>query len=438
MTPRLRAALVLVLVAAATWAPAGRAGACSCAGGNPRDRLQEAGAAFIGRMLEVEGDFQSARYTFAVDQPIKGTFAETLTIATAGNGAACGFEVGTDRPIGVLLHRWRHGWSSGLCSQIDPGELRSAVSPLAVEHDAGLVVALAGGSFGEAQVAALDARGHVAAWGWGRGVTYSLSVCPGGEVALEHVAATPAAGLKGDSFLYVRNVADLQARKLAPLPESEMRNVYRVICAAPDASAALVASTSGLFLYRDGAFQTLAEGVVYDAVLTEPGITYALRKRSIVRVDLDSGDVRSVGTVGDRRLSLELSRDGRFLVASRTWVAADGSPYVLVARLGDEPLQFRPAARDSLTGFPAVSLPEGVLPADTFDVSALESPIQIEPKAATVAPNLAGPSFGLVAEAPRSGQRTLGSPDGSFPWWSWLVGGAMLAGGAIAIRRRAR
>ena len=204
----MRASLVLVLVAAATWAPAGRAAACSCAGGNPRDRLQEAGAAFIGHLLEVAGDSQSARYTFSVDEPIKGTFAETLTIAAAGNGAACGFEVEVEveRPIGVLLHRWRHGWSSGLCSQIVPDELRSAVAPLTVAPDAGPVVALAGGSFGEAQVAALDAQGNVAAWGWGRAVTYSLSVCPGGEVALEHVTQAPAAGLKGEMFLSVRNV----------------------------------------------------------------------------------------------------------------------------------------------------------------------------------------------------------------------------------------
>ena len=434
----MRALLVLVLVAAATWAPAGRAAACSCAGGNPRDRLQGAGAAFIGRLLEVEGDSQSALYTFAVDEPIKGTFAETLTIAAEGNGAACGFEVEVERPIGVLLHRWRHGWSSGLCSQIEPDELRSAVAPLTGAPDAGPVVALAGGSFGEAQVAALDAQGNVAAWGWGRGVTSSLSVCPGGEVALEHVTQAPAAGLKGETFLSVRNVGDLQARRLAAFPEDEVRNVYRVICVAPDASVALVASPRGLFLYRDGAVQQLADGLVYDAILTEPGVAYAIGKRAIVRVDLEAGDVRRAGAVDDRRLSLELSQDGTSLLVARTWVAAEGPSYVLIARLGEEPLHLRPVARDTVEGFPSVSLPARSLPADTFDVSALEEPIRIEVDAASASPDLDGPSLGPVAAAPRPARRAPADPGGSFPWWPWFVGGALLASGAVVILRRSR
>ncbi|MGH2629535.1 MAG: hypothetical protein ACRDHI_03100 [Actinomycetota bacterium] len=439
MTPRARLPIAMALVLLVALVPAGPASACSCAGGNPRDRLQEAGAAFIGRLLDVDGDVQTARYTFAVDEAIKGSFAETLTIEASGNGASCGFEVETDRPVGILLHRWRHGWSSGLCSQIGPDELRSAVAPLTVSADAGLAVALAGGSFGEAQVAALDAEGRMVAWGWGRAVTTSLSVCPGGRVALEQVTAAPSAGLKGARYLSVRNVADLESRRLASFPEREMGNVYRVVCAAPDGSAALVASTRNLSLYRDGAFRRLAEGVVYDAVLIEPNIAYAIRKRSIVRVDLGGGEVRLVGTLDDRRLSLELSQDGQFLAVARDWVAAEGSPYVLVARLDEEPLRFRPAARHTLTGFPAVSLPDDALPPDTFDVSALEQPVPVEAAPRPAHPSRANPSFGPVAAVPRSG-RGPGGEDATTPAWPWIAGVFLVgvAGGAVVLRRRSR
>ena len=217
-----------------------------------------------------------------------------------------------------------------------------------------------------------------------------------------------------------------------------MRNVYRVICVAPDASEALVASPGGLFLYRDGAFQQLADGLVYDAILTEPGVAYAIGKRAIVRVDLEAGDVRRVGAVDDRRLSLELSQDGTSLVAARTWVAAEGPSYVLVARLGEEPLHLRPVARATVEGFPAVSLAAHSLPADTFDVSALEEPIRIEAHAASAPADLDGASFGPVAAAPRPAGRTSADPGGSFPRWPWFAGGALLAAGAVVIRRRSR
>jgi hypothetical protein len=442
VTPRARVGIATAVALVVALVPAAPAGACSCAAGNPRDRLQEAGAAFIGRLLEVEGDVQTARYTFAVDEAIKGSFAETITIETAGNGAACGFELDGDRPSGILLHRWRHGWSSGLCSQIDPDELRSAVAPLQVSPHAGPAIALAGGSFGEAQVAALDAGGRVVAWGWGRGVTYSVSVCAGGDVALEHVTAAPAAGLKGEESLYVRELGDLETRRLSFLPGRGLGNIYRVVCASPDATSALVASTRGLFLARDHGFERLVDGAVYDAVLAEPDVAYAIGKRSIVRVRLDTGRARRVGTFDDRRLSLELSQDGRQIALARDWVAAESSPWPLVARLDREPLRLRTVARETLRGFPAAMLPEASLPADTFDVSALERPTRIVPLPAPPGPDGAEPSFGPLADPPRSSSRTGdggASSNGVLLGLGGLAIAAVLAiAGAIAMRRRGR
>jgi hypothetical protein len=430
---RSRLGILTVLVMLVALVPAEPVSACSCAAGSPRDRLQEAGAAFVGRLLDVEGDFQVARYTFAVDEAIKGSFAETLTIESSGNGASCGFEIDSDRPVGILLHRWRHGWSSGLCSQIEPEELRAAAKPLVVDPGAGPAVALAGGSYGEAQVVALDSDGRVVAWGPGRGVTSSLSVCPGGAVALERTIDAPQVGLKGAMFLSLRDVADLRSRRLSFLPERETKNIYRVVCASTDGSTALVAARRGLFVWNGGSLRPVAEGSVYDAVVTEPGVAYAIRDRTLIRVDLVSGGVRRVSSFADRRLSLELSLDGRFLAATRWWTAVDAAPAVLVARLDDDPLRFRSVLRSQLEGFPVLSLPDGSVPADTLDISALEQPVRI---AATeqLSANLAGPSFGPVAAAPRSGR---GVEAGSPVAWVWVAVAIVLAASIFALARRA-
>jgi hypothetical protein len=109
---------------------AGDAAACSCIAGVPIDRrLEEADAAFVGRLLAVRG----TAYEFTVDQQVKGAVADVgdhMVVRSARDTAACGLRRSPpDEAVGVLLTRAGAGWTSSLCAQTTPGELLNAESP---------------------------------------------------------------------------------------------------------------------------------------------------------------------------------------------------------------------------------------------------------------------------------------------------------------------
>jgi hypothetical protein len=112
------AALVLV----------GDATACTCAQAPPRQRLDSADAAFVGRLLErrasaVEGE---SVYVFVVDNVVKGDLERRIEVLSPASGAACGFELARDEATGILVDRRGEDWIGGLCGQMAVGELVEA------------------------------------------------------------------------------------------------------------------------------------------------------------------------------------------------------------------------------------------------------------------------------------------------------------------------
>jgi hypothetical protein len=434
---RSRALLLGAVIAAVLAAvPTTPAAACSCAADTPRNMLEGADAAFVGTLSDQSIGDERSTYTFTVDEAVKGTFADTITITGEGANSSCG-GIGADlgQQIGVLLHRWRHGYTTSICSSISAADLLGAVGPLVADADAGPATVLAGGSFGGTRLVALDASGRVAAWAEGRGVTYSVSACPGGRVALEQVTMAPAAGMKGSQFLYLRDLRDLQAHRLRFFSERGMSSVYRVVCGSDDGSTVVVASTRGLFIVRDGPPVRVSRGAVYDAVLDGTTI-YAIKERSVIRVDLGSDDVAVdvIGRFDQRRLSIELSQDGRTIALTRDWTAVDGASGILVGRLGSEPVRFTMVPSTTLDGFPTLTILDGAAPDVVYDLTALSSPTEFPPSE-PIGQRLDGPTFGPEAPPPRS---AIAAAESTVPSWLLVSVAAVMASGLVLIARRRR
>jgi hypothetical protein len=120
-----RAALVVALVAFAGLALAGEAAACVCAAQPLGERLDQADAAFVGRLAEVEQGDSPPRgiLTFDVEQQVKGALGDRVEVRTLAQ-TDCALDVQVGQTIGLLLTRMPSGeWLGTLCSLADPGEL---------------------------------------------------------------------------------------------------------------------------------------------------------------------------------------------------------------------------------------------------------------------------------------------------------------------------
>ena len=88
----------------------------------------------------------------------------------------------------AFLSRRDGAWNASLCALTDPAELVAAtVSPIRAPAARRRVALLSGGSFASARLMALDRRGRVLAYGFGRGDVERISVCPGSRYAVELV-----------------------------------------------------------------------------------------------------------------------------------------------------------------------------------------------------------------------------------------------------------
>jgi MYXO-CTERM domain-containing protein len=115
-------ALVLVL--------AGDAHACSCVTAPIEERLEQADAAIIGRVVDEEvGELRGARLrllTMEVDQRVKGDVEKTLVVRSP-LGSSCDVELPKDEVTGLLLTRAPDGaWLATTCSIVDENQLVAA------------------------------------------------------------------------------------------------------------------------------------------------------------------------------------------------------------------------------------------------------------------------------------------------------------------------
>jgi hypothetical protein len=104
--------------------------ACVCGDATVEERLEQADAAVVGRVVgEEASELRGARQrllTVEVDQRVKGDVAKTLVVRSP-EGSSCDLDVPDDTATGLLLTRGPDGgWLGTTCSLVAPGPLVAA------------------------------------------------------------------------------------------------------------------------------------------------------------------------------------------------------------------------------------------------------------------------------------------------------------------------
>jgi hypothetical protein len=217
MTAR-RLLLVVLLAIAAPAAGTERASACSCADYDPRDRLEAGEAAFVGRVVSAPPrnptpPLKIARYVIRVERALNVRLGRRIVVRSNPYSSSCGVVWAAGRRVAAFLNRTRGGWTTNLCSLVKPAELERATRPYPRPRGRGRLALLAGGTFGDARLMALDPRGRILAYGFGEGLVRRISVCPGSRVAAELVDRG-----RRRTFVAVRSLESLQVLSSADVP----------------------------------------------------------------------------------------------------------------------------------------------------------------------------------------------------------------------------
>ena len=290
--------------------------------------LQRSDGAFVGTLIERVVEGEEAIHTFRVEQAVKGAIGETVVVRSHRDGATCGLEVPLGARVGLFLEREGPNWRSNLCQQVDPDDLLAAAEPLPEPDGSGPVALLVGGSFGDARTIALDEEGRVLAYGGGEGETLDLSVCPGGDRAIEFV------GIPGDvGFEYRFEIRDLDTMAIVgTLSSPDWTSAYpaalRCLDAGGGEAAVFAQSDSGpdrLLLLREGGARTLWQGQASAGSLGERHayVCRGTKGRTVVSVSLTTGATRAIATVPRFTGPLTPSPSGRFLAG----IAVDWNDY---------------------------------------------------------------------------------------------------------------
>ena len=295
------------------------ASACSCALGDPRRALALADAAFIGVLIDKREAGQAATFTFRVSETVKGKLGATVEVDSAADGAACGIEVKQGGSIGLLLDRSGERWTSSLCAQIAPADLRRAARPLPPPTGSGRTALLVGGSFGEARLLALDRKGRTLAYGYGDGEASLLSVCPGSRHAVEIVWDYPRVRVAVRALPTLRRVYELAVPQRVLAAPSE----------SPSAHSCRNSTASELFLFsrtelgsrivrvRNRRFSVVYRGDARHASFAG-GVAYLTGQTDVTRLDLGTGKQARLAAVPEWTGPLVRSADGRRLIGVAT------------------------------------------------------------------------------------------------------------------------
>jgi hypothetical protein len=203
--------VAVVGVAFAVWADL--AAACSCADVDERDRLESGEKAIVGRVVAeraIDEDHGEFAYRVRVERSVGLRLSGEIDLRLEDFGA-CGSPV-VGRRQGIFIRRRSGGWSSDGCSIVNGSALERALRPYRRPTGPGRVALLAAGSFGNARLMALDARGRVLGYGFGEGETRAVSVCPGALRSAELVVGRRAVSVA------VRDLRTLDLVRSATLP----------------------------------------------------------------------------------------------------------------------------------------------------------------------------------------------------------------------------
>ena len=124
-------AVVLAAVAAAAFAVAGVAEACSCVRfGSAAEQYAKSDAVFEGRVVRIDrtGPERSAT-TFEVLDRLKGKMGRRIRVDHhSGSSASCGIQFKRGQIVTVTAQRTRNGWTTSMCAkpQFEWREFRQA------------------------------------------------------------------------------------------------------------------------------------------------------------------------------------------------------------------------------------------------------------------------------------------------------------------------
>ena len=283
-------------------------------------------------------------FSFRVDHAVKGRLGRAIEVWSPST--SCGLEIGVGERIGLFLSREGDRWSSLLCWQVSPANLREAERQLPRPDGKGPVRFLVAGAFGSARLLALDARGRTLGYGRGTGRAKLLTVCPRGRRALEVVDGVP-------ERVAVRDVRTLSVIRETPLPDGNF--AAEIYCRDPAAQSVYVfvkrqpgdplGGPSAILQLGGGGIQERYVGSA-DSVFFRGNVVHlndGLGGRDVVRMDLGSGERRVLVTAPFRMTQLAVSPRGTIVAgihaeprerARLVLVKLDGSPQVRSKPLG--------------------------------------------------------------------------------------------------------
>ena len=96
-------------------APATHVFACTCMQVTPELALASADAAWVGVVTAADGNDQ-VRYTFAVEQMVKGEVAIAISVLSPRSSAGCGMEFALAQRWRIFAHTEEGQLRTGLCS----------------------------------------------------------------------------------------------------------------------------------------------------------------------------------------------------------------------------------------------------------------------------------------------------------------------------------
>jgi hypothetical protein len=321
---RLAFVTLVALAASSVWMDVERVSACSCVRPDAREWLADGMPAVIGEVVSkrpIAGEpGPTYEYRVRVEGQFNAELGAEITLSSASQEAACGFEWSVGQRVGAFLQRDGARWTTNLCLLVEPEKLEEGLLPFPEPLGRGRAALLAAGDFGAARLMALDGRGRIVAYGEGQGATRQVSVCPGSRRVLELVDRGRGARLA------IRTMRSMRVLRSVSIPRASQT----LRCQDPAGRLALVSTyelrrgqTVARVLRVRGPRVEMVGVLAGEAVALGSGVAYAAGRDRVAALDLATGRTRSVGQVqwgtqialspGGRRVAVLDSRGVRLI-----------------------------------------------------------------------------------------------------------------------------
>jgi hypothetical protein len=305
------------------------AGACSCVFVEPRDSIESGAPALIGRVVAKRpvDDATPAgpgyEYRVRVEREFNARLGGEVAVAGGYSSATCGVDWQVGDRVGAFLGRIGGRWTTGACSAVRPAELALAARPFPRPLGRGRPSLLLGGRFGSARLMALDGRGRVLAYGFGRGTVRRISICPGSARSVE------LADRGARAVVAIRSLRSLRVLRSMRLPRSaRLSRPDWLYGSTSDSAAALAcADRAGSSVFAAVVDERAHRARVFEvrgrraltlvdrrgaSVALGPGTAYVGTRDRVLSIGLRDRDAHRVTAVHRAEL-LAASHDGRRL-----------------------------------------------------------------------------------------------------------------------------